>query len=82
MGREALAFVLAAGVERLAAAGGEIRAAVAVSLNPSARPFASATLDGQVELADLFAAIGPSLYVRVFETATGEAGRIFHAVEP
>ncbi len=55
-------------------------AAVAVSLNPSARPFASATLDGQVELSDLFAAIGPSLYLRIFDTATGEAGQIFHAV--
>jgi N-acetylglucosaminyl-diphospho-decaprenol L-rhamnosyltransferase len=55
-------------------------AAVAVSLNPSVRPFASAALDGGVDLPDLFGAIGPSLYLRVFETATGEAGRIFHAV--
>lgn len=57
-------------------------AAVAVSLNPSARPFASASLDEGVWLSDLFAAIGPSLYLRVFDTATGEAEQIFHAVRP
>jgi hypothetical protein len=55
--------------------------AIAASLNPSARPFASAALDGGVKLSDLFAAVGPSLYLRVFETATGEAEQVFHAVQ-
>ena len=49
------------------------RFAVAASPNPSVQPFAAALLDTPIEVSDLFDALGPTLYLRVFDTETGRA---------
>ncbi|MGH9442644.1 MAG: glycosyltransferase family 2 protein [Thermoanaerobaculia bacterium] len=56
--------------------------AIAASLNPSMQPFSAASSDSAVSLPDLFEALGPSLYLRVFETETGEPDATFRASRP
>jgi N-acetylglucosaminyl-diphospho-decaprenol L-rhamnosyltransferase len=55
---------------------------LAASPNPSMLPFAGVCLESAVRLADLFVAVGPRLYLRVFRAEDGEPEEAYRADLP